>query len=184
MSQEQFDYSVLALFISIITAIAVMISAIATIRIANSSKKLGNAQLMEGIERSTNEALNSEKALGSQSVNLLDCEVYSTTLLNALDRLALLKNQGNIGNEEIKFYHSFLTRALLVLEWKEDTFGKDFSMPYSNLIKLCNDEGIEKDNTEKLSKVMIEFGKQFKKNRETQEAKLKNNSSPDEKDQT
>ena len=65
MSQEQFDYSVLALFISIITAIAVMISAIATIRIANSSKKLGIAQLMEGIERSTNEAINSEKAFGS-----------------------------------------------------------------------------------------------------------------------
>ena len=183
MSQEQFDYSILALVISIITALAVMISALATIRIANASKKLGVALLMEGIERSTNDAINKQKMLSSSSVNLLDCDVYATALLNALDRLAFLKNQNNIGDGEIKFYCSWLGNALLLLEWKKDTFGKDFSESYSNLIKLCNDEGIKKDSTEEFPQIMLKLGKQFKKNREEREAKLKNNSSPEEKDQ-
>lgn len=179
MLHEQLDYSALAIIISIIIAIAVIISAFATIRIANASKKLGIAQLMEGIERTTNEALEKENVFIKQSVSLAECDIYATSLLNALDRLALLKNQKNIGDEEIRFYRNFLSRALLLLEWKKDTFGQDYSDSYSNLIKLCNDEKIENEDKQ-LTNIMVKLGKQYKKNRE---AKLKNNSSPEEKEQ-
>ena len=144
-----FDYSLLVLGVAITTSIGVIITAIASIRSANSIKSIGEAQLMEGIEKSLKEITARELELTSRGKkDAKFCDSYATDYLNLLDRLGFLRNHKKIDKKIVDFFEPFLGYGLLLLDWKEKITGKDMQDKWADLVKVCKENNVVKRNWE------------------------------------
>jgi len=148
MFHSEIDFSLLAIIISTITATGVIIAAFATIRVANSTKKQGFAQLMEGIETSFRELMERESSFISRATmaDITTAQNFVTDYLNVLDRVAFYKNEKMINNKMFQFFTVFLNYGWGLLEWEEKVHGKKFDDQFIHLVKILKDENIEKYN--------------------------------------
>ena len=160
------DYPTIALILSIITALAVSIAATASVLASRSAKKLGRAQLMEGIDDALKDAVAKEVKLLNENADLQSCDNYITSYLNAVDRIAYTKNQGAFDKSVIDYYKPFLKHGLLLLEWKSRTYGKDVSKVYANLLKVCKKEDISKPEWTTLNILFRTLAEHLEKKRE------------------
>ena len=165
----------MALVIATITAVGVIVAAIASIRAANSTKKQGLAQLMEGFEDSFKELMSREDRFlkKGEVPDIVYSDSYATDYLNTLDRLAFYKNENMIEKKLIKFFTSFLSWGLILMEWKERVHGKKFDEQYSNFIKLCKDEKIKKVDWDVVPYQLKYLATYYENERTKEEAKKK-----------
>jgi len=160
------NYSDIALVLSIITAIAVSIVAFASVSASKSAKKLGMAQLMEGIDNALKRAMLMEDKLEDRSANYQFCDNYVTDYLNTLDRIAYAKNQGAFDGSVMNFYKPFLEYGLVLIEWKTRTYAKDQIIVYSNLIEVCKKQKFSKPNWNSLRNHLREMAEHYEAERE------------------
>ena len=174
MSTDTFDYSVIALVVAISTAIGVILAALASIRSANTTKNIGYAQIMESFENNIQKTLSQDKKLakvGDPSVDINFCDGYATDFLNTLDRLAFLRNENKIDDKMIKFFKPFLSYGLTLLEWKKKTHGKNYENEWSDIVKLCKNKNIEKENFERLPPQLKYFAEYYENKRKKRNEK-------------
>jgi len=179
------DYSDIALVLSIITASAVSIVAIASVSASKATKKLGMAQLMEGIDNTLQNTMAMEDKLENRTADYQHCDNYVTTFLNTLDRIAYAKKQGAFDESVINFYKPFLEYGLVLLEWKTRTYAKDQTTVYSNLIEVCKNQNFSKPDWNSLHHQLKEMTEHYETKREKdkkiEEAKSETDSSSQDK---
>ena len=182
------DYSDIALVLSIITALAVSIVAFASVSASKSAKKLGMAQLMEGIDTALKDVMAREDTIENRTSNLQYDDDYVTDYVNILDRICYTKNQGAFDESVIVFYKPFLAYGLLLLEWKNRTYEKDNSEEYSDLIEVCKNHGISKPDwstlRSKLRDITEHLEAQREKAKKLEEEKAKSETDSSSQDKT
>jgi len=181
-------YSDIALGLAIITALAVSIAAAASVSASNSAKKLGMAQLMEGLDDSFLKLMAMEDKIEDQTADIQYCDNYVTAFLNTLDRIAYAKKQGAFDDSVINFYKPFLEYGLVLLEWKNRSYGKDQTEVYAALIEVCKNQNISKPDWNSLRITLREFAEQLEASREKvkklDEEKTKSESNSSSQDKT
>ena len=168
MTNEIIDFLTsqsIPIWVTMLTSVALTAAVIVNTLSVKNTKKLGNAQLLQQFHQDLENILQRENELNNnQHKNTVhDCNRFASDFCNVLERIAFLRLEKSIDKKTARFFQTYFSYGLRLLDWKKGLYKKDPFELWNYITEYCEKEKI---TSELYEKDIPSFMKKFENSRD------------------